>query len=310
MHHRFLVAPIWPTRQVHTLTGGSGVGKSTLLAAWLNALCDGEEILGFKPAFKTRPLYISSERHEEQLEIASAGVPEEKIEGWNMRCEVLSLRQAAKGTVYKKPDGKLLHSIVKKYHKDFRVICFDPILTFCDKPNDQNTVRNFLVDEVVADTLVPYDVTIIATGHPAKEREGQRVIGARTKNAGSYAWGAYTSCGHYAELIEPDNPDCKIIKLDVTPRLIAPFSIHIERVSFGRIKIIDRPDEAGKDFILSTFLNRPQIQTADIITFAKKSKISDRTVYRWLKKQKDSGVLDEAGNGLYNVVNHQAETVQ
>lgn len=295
----FLVPPIWPMRQVQVLTGGSGVGKSTLLACWLNALATGEEILGYRPAFKTRPLYISCERSAEQLELSSRGDPLHKIEGWNMQCEVLTLREAAKGMLYKKPDEALFQRIMRKFAKSFRVACLDPILTFCTKPNDQNSVRNFLVDTVVEEILVPLNMTVIATAHPPKEREGQRIIGTRTKTAGSYAWGAYSSCGHFAEPLDPDDPECPIIRLDVTPRYAKNFTIHFERVSFGKIKIVETPDEAGKDFVLSVFLDRDKIRTADLVAFARKSKISERTVYRWLEKQQGLGTIEEVGRGEY-----------
>ena len=301
----FVLPPIWPAREVHILTGESGVGKSTLMAQWLNALDAGEMVMGLKPGGRFRSIYISLERSHKSVKLSDDL-------GWGLRCPYASLKEAVEG-LGMAPNGQLNVEVLKKIcarysEKGFRVICLDPIASFCSKPNDQNAVRKFLLDQVVEEICQPLDVTIIATGHPAKEREGSRIQNVRQKVAGSYGWGAFSNCNMHLSKVDPDDHNSTDVQLEVSSRHSKPFTMQYERGPKG--ELVEKEDklvvkEAGKLFVMDGALDGKEgtrVGTTELVEWGEGRKISVATVYRWLKAKKEEGRLVEEGRGEYKVV--------
>ncbi|MGI0014721.1 MAG: AAA family ATPase [Nitrososphaera sp.] len=294
-----LLYPYWTLRQIQMVTGGSGVGKSTLIATWLKSLMDGTEIMGRTPEFTSTPLYISNERSQGEVNNSNQG-DDEEVKGWGLTCPTISFRTAAKGTGKTTRNAGLLRQIIKKYSQKHRVIVIDPILTFCAQPNDQNKVHEFL-DEIVEDALIPNDVTLIATAHEAKQREGNEIIGSRAKAAGSYGWGAFTSCHHNVKKYNKD-PEDKRFVVEVTPRYAAEFKIFYNRVDHGTAVEIMDPATPAKDFLLEPLLARREFTTAEALLFGEGKKLSASSVARWLRDKKNRGMLREKARGVHEPI--------
>lgn len=281
----FILDSEWPAREVHLITGETGTGKTTLLTQWMNDLIEGKPVLGF-PCEPQRVIYISNERSQESLELDNKG-------RWKLLGPFLTIDLALQGTGIKKIGPMALEAIIKKYCKDYDVIIVDPIVTFCPKPNDQNVVHEFLYN-LAQRVLKKANVTILASGHPAKQKEGQKVLNMRTQVAGSQAWGSYSNCVMHLTFMNPDDVTDERLILSVKGRHSPPLVFHFERDEAGRLVELKKEDgkEEGKGFILSGMLEgKLDITFAEAVQFGKQNNISRATVARWVKKEKEGGRL-------------------
>lgn len=295
--HGYLIEPIWPLREVHIITGESGVGKTTLLTQWVNDLVEGNQIMGYKlPPQKV--VYISNERSQESLEI-------DNIARWKLKAPFYTIAVAMEGV--KVPKDKLwtyegLVGLIKKYSElGFKVMVIDPIVTFCPKPNDQNEVHRFLYT-LAQNQLKKYDVTIIASGHPPKEREGQKILNIRQKVAGSQGWGSFSNCNMHLEPADNANRMETRVRLEVRSRHAQPMEFFFDRDEIGRLVEVEGVGNQTVEFVMLSFMEGKEvIKTNEAVVYAEKKGLDRKKVYKWLEKLASFGVLSHLERGAWSV---------
>jgi hypothetical protein len=293
----YLIDPIWPLREVHIITGESGVGKTTLLTQWVNDLVAGRPILGFRlPPQKV--VYISNERSQESLEIDNDA-------RWKLTAPFYTVAMAMEGVGVPEKDrwtyGGLV-GLIKKYSEaGFRVMVIDPIVTFCPKPNDQNEVHRFLYT-LAQNQLKKFNVTVLASGHPPKEREGQKILNIRQKVAGSQGWGSFSNCNMHLEPANDENRMETRVRLEVRSRHAPPMEFFFDRDEIGRLIEIPGLDSQSTEFLMLRILEgRETLHTHEAVEWGEHRGLDRRSVTRWLKKLESEGVLVHQERGSWNV---------
>lgn len=296
-HSRYLIDPIWPSREVHIITGESGVGKTTLLTQWVNDLAAGRPILGFKlPPQKV--VYISNERSQESLEIDNDA-------RWKLTAPFYTIAEAMKGVKVPLKDRWSyagLVGLIEKYSGEgFKVMVVDPIVTFCPKPNDQNEVHRFLYT-LAQSELKRFGVTVIASGHPPKEREGQKILNIRQKVAGSQGWGSFSNCNMHLEAANDENRMETRVRLEVRSRHAQPMEFFFDRDEIGRLVEIPSLESQSTEFVMLRVLEGKKVlHTSEAVEWGEKRGVDRRNVTRWMKKLEVSGVLAHLERGSWSV---------
>jgi hypothetical protein len=294
---RYLIDPIWPKREVHIITGESGVGKTTLLTQWVNDLVAGRPILGFRfPPQKV--VYVSNERSQESLEIDNDA-------RWKLRAPFYTIAKAMEGVKVPPKDrwsyAGLVGLIEKYAGEGFEVMVVDPIVTFCPKPNDQNEVHRFLYT-LAQNELKRFGVTVIASGHPPKEREGQKILNIRQKVAGSQGWGSFSNCNMHLEPANDENRMETRVRLEVRSRHAPPMEFFFDRDEIGRLVEIPSEEFQSTEFIMLRVLEGKKVlTTAESVAWGETRGVERRNVTRWLKRLEAGGVLEHQERGVWRV---------
>lgn len=291
---------------MHIITGESGVGKTTLLTQWINILADGGEIMGL-PVEPQKVLYVSNERSQESLEIDNEN-------RWHLKAPFMTIARAFEGLGIDDKDKwtpKGLEAIIRKFSGQYDVLVVDPIVTFCPKPNDQNHVHRFLY-ELAQNTLKSYKTTILASGHPPKEREGGKIMNIRQKVAGSHGWGSFSNCNMHLELADDDNRMSSRVRLEVRGRHSPPMEFYFDRdKESGKLIEVPDPKVAGITFVLDNFLESragQKLSTKEMVEYGEAQNVSRATVERWIKKKEVEGWVLREGRGEW-IVKEPNETV-
>ena len=134
-------------------------------------------------------------------------------------------------------------------------------------------------------------MTIIASGHPPKEREGAKILNIRQKVAGSQGWGSFSNCNMHLEPADDKNRMETRVRLEVRSRHSPPMEFFFDRDEIGRL--VEVQDESGQsvEFIMLRLLEskEPVLHTKDAVAFGETKGLTRKQVTRWLQKLESMG---------------------
>lgn len=275
---KYLIESILPTQEIHLLSGPSGAGKSRLLFAWLKKWAKGHPILGLKTT-PIKTTYLAFDR-------SLASIHETmETEGAVPGLVVDSLRD-------RRPP---LHTLPALY-PDTQLFVLDAMFVAAPmgKTNDYGTMTNWLAS--LGHMCTVQNVTILATHHTAKTKEGETILNPRQRGLGSVALGGFTDCNFVLEPVKPQDPNVSKRKLWVLPRNAKEFSVSYDFLE-GRLtptfdSRLQQDDQLALDFLRLETKNHPASTVALIADLLELSVFPNEHIVREsLARLQKSGLI-------------------
>jgi len=278
-----LIEGLFPTREVHLTGGPSGSGKTTLLMQMLRDWRQGIPVFGMK----SNPVPFAYLACDRSIQSIVATLERIKIP---LDFPLFSLVDKCDATIENlMGDG-------------YKLIIADglPSLTPHGKISDYGIVADFLRN--LTRTCQRFDSTIIGTGHASKVKEGEQFQNPRQRFLGSVAWGGYSDT---MILVEPKNPEDVLDPYRTVLLLPRNASGQILNYCFDEngILVNQAPIEVI-NFTAMVLKNPPgtQIFITQMLEYAHKVKMNERTMYRYVKTMTTEGRLAKVAHGVYKVV--------
>ena len=301
---RFLVDQLFPTNEIHLISGPARSGKTVLLMQTLDDWSNGREVFGRASFAHNRPFcYVSANRHTDAIraQFETLGIDPTRVPHFSL------LEEAS-------PDDRSLVSTInmaRERVRGLRVLFVSGMNLLCSKTTDEQVVARFLTEGLRCarksdDTTSP--ITIIGATPAGKFREGEGYAAPVDRIMGSVVWNGLTATKIIIEPIDPRDPLNMGRRVFVLPRGHAGLVLYYRINDEGRMMECGPLDEDGPQQAL---LNLWRIEregevfaVKDLKAFAASlvPSISPRTVDRWKDVQLELGYIKPAKYGHYLVV--------
>ncbi len=324
-NRQFLVDTILPSREFHIIAGPSGVGKTTWLLPLIHKWSEGEPVLGFK----SNPfpyVYISCDRSLNALDstLERVGLRDWRIHAYSIEDLDKYLKR------YKVPfvdertgENRLgthedltlafLPELFNDYMKfDIKVFIVEGYGWFMESPNGnkgayRDTIR---LGSTIRKAYERYGCSLIVTTHVPKMKKGEGYANPRERIIGSVGQAAVASTIILLETgDEGDIHDMNRI-VTICPRDSKAITLAYELNNSGGYELCKDQDSTVKErralSVLDNKLGNEQVgvllTTAMFEDWAKEYKLSDATMFRWIKNLVELGELQKCGRALYKKV--------
>lgn len=296
---RYIVEDILPAEEVHIVAGPSGAGKTTWLFQMMGDWIAGAPIAGCT----SRPsawLYVACDRSKEAtkrtLERTGVALPVNHlislVDSHESSMSALSLFNRCRTRL---PEGG--------------VVFVDGLISLlAGNPNDYQAVRSLLVD--LTRGCKRDHLTIVATTHATKTREGERFLNPRQRILGSVAFGGFSDTVILIEPADQENPENGERTVLILPRNSAPLKLDLAFNKEGKLE----PSKLGRGAACGVVLGQWIIDTpgmtpfnvADFDAWAAAHGVSRASARRWLKEQEEKGTIQRVSYGVYVIIVSQA----
>jgi len=277
----YFVDPIWPKRRLNIIAGASGAGKSRWILPQLFALIKGTSVLG-KPTTPTKVSYVCCDRtiEDAQSTMIDLGLNPEILPTFSFMDNNLQWSM-----------GKVLEMIPQDTE-----LCFVEAIGALVPGGDINNYSSILkLGRICNLTTKTSGISFMGSTHAPKMKAGEAYARTRDNVIGSSAWpGIAATIVHISE--EEDNSRTVTILLRDGPTEVQ----HLEFDAIGKLVPID----AGlgrilMDNWLKGLPSGTDLPTSLIQDQGVKSKLSPRTVSRWINEKVSDGCLLSVKQGWY-----------
>ena len=279
MDYTYLVDEIFPAGEIHLIAGASGVGKSTWMMQFLDQWREYKLIFGRK----SHPLpytWCSLDRSLKSMNktferVGVLGVP-------NVDCRgIVELAKVIESGREVCPDAKVF------FIESFGLLAPSGVR------GDYGNVGLFLTR--ASRLCEREDITIFASVHLAKTKEGQGYTDPRQKVSGSVAWAAMTDTIVLIERSDPQKLTDNSRKVSVLPRNEAEMEYEYKLDNQGRFILErDRPVEEIMNIVIEKMPKEFSFQ--DIVIASFDAGVSLASLKRWLT---ESGTVKRKAHGVY-----------
>jgi hypothetical protein len=275
-----------PRREVHLVSGPSGVGKTTFLCQLMDDVQNGRSVLECQ-AYPAPYCYVSLDRSQESI---------------NRTLDRLGLTGRIK-PIIALPDLKSrdrLKELLDLVPSETRVVFIEGfgLLVSHGDSNDYTTVAQFLSGAVRL--CQERGITIIGTVHTSKIRARDLILLQRERILGSVAWGAYSDTIihiEHGDVLNVHNADRRIF---VLPRN-AP-SRYFDYVFEERGRLVPAVERLRRELLDEKFDPLPtgtEVTRQQILAWAAEGQMSPRTAEYWIFDQLRGGIMEKKKRGVY-----------
>lgn len=192
----YIVDELFPAREVNFIAGASGAGKTTWLLQMLDRWKMGKDVGGY-PSYPRPFAYISFDR--------SGDGCHRFFERLNIFSDDWVILQP-QGQEHNDTLIQFLTRVTREY-PEVRVLVIEALVSMVPegKMNDYRTVKKFMVE--LREFCVTHNITILATMHTTKTKEGESYPDPRQKIIGSVAFAGFAEGVVFIEQPSADSPD-------------------------------------------------------------------------------------------------------
>lgn len=290
----YVLEDIIAENQVNLLAGGSGSGKSRLLFMLRAAIELGGKLFG-RQTKQVRWGYIAGDRTSSSIH------------------ETLS-RMGLSMPVFSCVDNKLIGARVQDVFPRLvdvlgyrpEILAIDGFTSFVPKGelNNYSVVAKWLGE--LQNWCDEEKVTIVGCCHTTKTREGEKLLDPRQRIVGSVAWASYSEGVIVIDKPFEEGEKEPWREISLCSRNHGTKVIHATFDDTGWMVEREGTDEGTKEDVLEFLLGDLLLPGTEIVVrglerVTEENKIHRATLYRWIKKGKESGRFLEAGRGKFVV---------
>lgn len=319
-HSRYILGPqeegkcpVMPCNQVHTIAGGSGTGKTTLVFQLIRAMQEGTDFFGLKT--QRHPLaYITFDRDEEEtVETIERIWPEAcdtdalKVTGIPIICLPIVKPDAQRRGQDHRMDAAFATILAKA--PEARAWIMDGLYTLCPDGDLNNYLNVAEWFQRMRDFCKANDITLIGITHAPKQREGNRIIEPRQMLLGSVAGGGFSSSGI---VIFQDKPESDNRTIYILPRNGANIRINAVFDHNGALResAVELENIALYlwEAVLAPMPSEQVFSLQDLMPAMEKVQAARPTVHRHLNQLVAQGKVRKIKYGLYQLAPAQTSS--
>lgn len=288
---KFVVESIMPAGELHLIGGASGAGKTTWMLQWLRDWEQAKPIFGHQ-SFPCPWVYISFDRGMLTLDRTLRRI---RMDDWAFPAysvEDLGLKEL---TIFK---------IVDRFPEAqlFVIEGFQSVLPDASKGRGQNKEEMLWATDV-RKKILSTGKTILGVTHTPKMKMGESYQSTRSRFLGSNSLLASTGT-----LISFDIPeDSKQVGVQTDERTVLIEGPNFQRLlktytrdNYGRfVEVEEAMQSINLDTTIAVATPGTEYSTKDLEEIGAKNGMSRASVFRWIQRKKEEGLLVAASKGRY-----------